>query len=116
MFCIFVGLECAKDFDLVFVIDSSGSIVRAGFGNFQKIKDFVKDIVNGFNIGFDKTHVGAVIFSSSASVRFGLDDYYSKSGINSAIDKIVWRFVYGKRSTLCKGMGIHRKRRQRGQT
>ena len=90
MFCIFVGVECAKDFDLVFVIDGSGSIEQAGAGNFKKIKDFIKDIVNGFNIGFDKTHVGAVIFSSSASVRFGLDDYYSKSGINSAIDKVIY--------------------------
>ena len=92
MFCIFVGLECAKDFDLVFVIDSSGSIVRAGFGNFQKIKDFVKDIVNGFNIGFDKTHVGALIFSSSVYIKkvFGLDDHYTKSGINSAIDKVIY--------------------------
>ena len=92
MFCIFVGVECAKDFDLVFVIDGSGSIEQAGVGNFKKIKDFIKDIVNGFNIGFDKTHVGALIFSSSVYIKkvFGLDDHYSKSGINSAIDKVIY--------------------------
>ena len=90
MFCIFVGVECATDFDLVFVIDGSGSIEHAGVGNFKKIKDFIKDIVNGFNIGFDKTHVGALIFSSSVKKVFGLDEHYSKSGINSAIDKVIY--------------------------
>ena len=90
MFCIFVGVECATDFDLVFVIDGSGSIEHAGIGNFKKIKDFIKDIVNGFNIGFDKTHVGALIFSSSVKKVFGLDEHYSKSGINSAIDKVIY--------------------------
>ena len=90
--CIFVLVECDKDFDLVFVIDGSGSIEQAGVGNFKKIKEFVKDIINGFNIGFDKTHVGALIYSSSVYIKkvFGLDDHYSKSGINDAIDRVIY--------------------------
>ena len=77
---------------MVFVIDGSGSIEHAGVGNFKKIKEFVKDIVNGFNIGFDRTHVGALIYSSSIYINkvFGLDDHYSKSGINDAIDRIIY--------------------------
>ena len=92
MFCIFVGVECGKGFDLVFVIDGSGSINQAGAGNFKKIKKFIKDTVNSFNIGFDKTHVGALIFSETVKIKkvFGLDDHYTKSGINSAIDKVIY--------------------------
>lgn len=60
---------CDKNFDLVFVIDGSGSIEQAGKGNFKLIKNFVKDVIGGFNIGFDQTHVGAIIFSASQYVK-----------------------------------------------
>ena len=45
MFCILDGTECDKDFDLVFVIDGSGSIEQAGFGNFKKIKEFMASVL-----------------------------------------------------------------------
>lgn len=81
---------CDKDFDLSFVIDGSGSIEQAGKGNFKKVKDFVKRIIGGFNIGEDKTHVGAVIYSSSQYVKkvFGLDSYFNLASLERAIDKI----------------------------
>ena len=92
MLCILDGTECDKDFDLVFVIDGSGSIEQVGFGNFKKIKEFIKQVVDGFSISFDKTHVGALIYSARIWVKkvFGLDDHYSKSGINKAIDEIFY--------------------------
>ena len=54
------------------------------------MKEFIKDVIAGFNVGFEETHVGAVIFSSSSHVKkvFGLDDYYSREEINSEIDKM----------------------------
>ena len=56
------------------------------------MKNFVKKVVEGFNIGFEKTHVGAVIFSSSQYVRkvFGLSSYFDKQAIEDAIDKITY--------------------------
>ena len=75
---------------MVFVIDGSGSIEKAGKGNFQLIKNFVKDLIGGFNIGFEQTHVGAIVFSSARLVKkvFGLDDYYTKEGLDRAIEGI----------------------------
>ena len=75
---------------MVFVIDGSGSIEQAGRGNFNLIKTFVKDVVGGFRIGFDQTHVGAVLFSSNSYVKevFGLEDHYTKADIDRAIDNI----------------------------
>ena len=74
------------------MIDGSGSIEQAGKGNFGRIKEFIKEVVKGFRIGYDKTHVGAVIFSSSVYVKkvFGLNAYYDESGIEKAIDKMIY--------------------------
>ena len=86
----FVSTVCDKDFDLVFVIDGSGSIEQAGMGNFNLIKSFVKSVIAEFRIGFNNTHVGVLIFSSSQYVKviFGLETYYNRERLNSAIDDI----------------------------
>lgn len=83
---------CDKDFDLTFVIDGSGSINDAGANNFNRMKSFIKLIIDGFRIGFDETHVGAVIYSSSIYVKkvFGLGSYYNKDGMFRAIDEITY--------------------------
>jgi len=54
------------------------------------MKTFVKEVIKGFNVGFDATHVGAIIFSSSSYVKkvFGLGTYYGKNDIFKAIDDI----------------------------
>ena len=81
---------CDKDFDLTFVIDGSGSINDAGRGNFDRVKNFTKDLINGFRIGYDKTHVGAIIFSDASRVNkvFGLEDYHNKDDMFKEIDDI----------------------------
>ena len=81
---------CDKDFDLTFVIDGSGSIRQAGSNNFNLMKSFIKSIIDGFRIGFDETHVGAVIYSSSIYVKkvFGLGSYYNKDDMFKAIDNM----------------------------
>ena len=75
---------------MTFIIDGSGSIEQAGTGNFNLVKNFVKSVIGGFRIGFDQTHVGAVIFSSSQYVKkvFGLETYYNRPALNRAIDDI----------------------------
>jgi len=79
---------CDKDFDLTFLIDGSGSIRQAGAGNFDLMKTFIKRVIDGFNVGFDNTHVGAIIYSSSSYVKpvFGLGTYFNKKNIDKAID------------------------------
>lgn len=72
------------------MIDGSGSIRQAGAGNFDLMKTFVKRVIEGFRVGYDTTHVGAIIYSSSVYVKkvFGLGTYYGYNGIFKAIDDI----------------------------
>lgn len=85
-------IVCDKDFDLSFVIDGSGSIEQVGKGNFKKVKDFVKRIIGGFNIGEDKIYVGVVIYFFSQYVKkvFGLDSYFNLVFFERVIDKILY--------------------------
>ena len=74
------------------MIDGSGSIEQAGRGNFDRIREFIKQLYRGFTVGFDKTHVGAVIYSSKEWVRkvFGLQSHYDYQGLDKAIDDMIY--------------------------
>jgi uncharacterized protein YegL len=69
----------------VFVLDSSGSI---GSTNFQKMRNFVKTVVNDLDIGPRRTQVGVIVFSSSASVSFHLDTYSDRQSLAAAVDRV----------------------------
>ena len=83
---------CEQDFDLVFVIDGSGSIDQVQKGNFDKVREFIKQIIDGFEISEERTHVGAIVFSSKQWVKtiFHLKQEYSKDRIYSKIDKMTY--------------------------
>jgi len=72
---------------MVFVLDSSGSI---GTANFLKVKQFVKDVINAFDIGFDKTRVGVIQYSDSVQLIFDLNKYSNKADMLAAVDRIVY--------------------------
>lgn len=57
-------LECKAKIDIGFLVDSSGSIEKAGKGNYKKCLNFIKTAVNGSFISETFTHVGLVVFSS----------------------------------------------------
>ena len=75
--------------DLGFLIDASGSI---GAENFDKIKDFVKRIVDAFDVGPEGTHVGAIWYSDKAEVAFAFNNFtgpeVTKANIFKAVDTI----------------------------
>ena len=79
--CIYAGA------DMVFVIDSSGSI---GSANFEKVRQFVKDVINAFDIGLDKTRVGVVQYSSSNLITrvFDLNTYNNKADMLDAVTRM----------------------------
>ena len=56
--------------DLIFLIDSSGSIRHE---RFPHIIDFLLNIVKELNIGRDATRVGALKFSDVATMEFPFD-------------------------------------------
>ena len=79
---------CQTAVDLVFILDSSGSV---GDWNFDKVKNFVRNVIDFFNIGPDGTHVGIVTYSSSSELEFNLDKYTTKSALKTAVSNIPYR-------------------------
>ena len=83
-------LVCTAIVDLGFLVDGSGSIEFYGQGNFKRCLDFVKKVIASFDIGKDKTHIGIVLFSSTAQLVFDFNKYFDLASIESAIDSIVY--------------------------
>jgi len=71
--------------DVVFVVDSSGSI---GSRNFQKVKSFIVSVVDSFEISNETVRVGLIEFSDSAYIEFDLQQYSNKSDVKAAVAAI----------------------------
>ena len=78
---------CGKAIDLVFAHDASGSLKEIGF---QKIKDFTNALIDDFEIGIQKTHVGVVLFSHLAKVAIRLDETFDKDVLKSKVQNITF--------------------------
>ncbi|ELU15429.1 hypothetical protein CAPTEDRAFT_157837 [Capitella teleta] len=76
---------CTSMLDIIYVIDSSGSIRSE---RFPFILDWIIDMIEDLDIGPDQTRVGAIKFSDSATVEFNLKDFNTKQDVISAISKI----------------------------
>ena len=59
-----------------------------GRWNFAKVKEFVKKVVDFFNIGTKGTHIAVVTYSSRTRERFNLVRYYTKSDLKNAVSRI----------------------------
>ncbi|KAL9959813.1 hypothetical protein ACROYT_G033169 [Oculina patagonica] len=84
------GKQCdvvcsAQRFNLVFLVDGSGSIEHQGRGNFQRSKDFVIALLRTFEIGRDEVNVATVLYWHSYRIIHNLNTYYSKENIIRAI-------------------------------
>uniref|UniRef100_A0A8P4KD98 Collagen type VI alpha 6 chain n=1 Tax=Dicentrarchus labrax TaxID=13489 RepID=A0A8P4KD98_DICLA len=83
---------CSKDAckdipgDLLFLIDSSGSIYP---NDYQKMKDFMKSVISKSIIGQDEVHVGVMQFSDVQQLEFNLNQYSSKDAMSNAIDNML---------------------------
>ncbi|XP_073228369.1 von Willebrand factor A domain-containing protein 2-like [Porites lutea] len=66
----------SQTFNLVFVVDGSGSIEDQEKGNFQRAKDFIIEIVKSFNIEEDATQVALVLYNSNPDVVFEFKDNF----------------------------------------
>ena len=78
-------VQCQSYPDIVFVVDSSGSIQA---GPFQVALNFVADLVPYFRIGEDFTHVGVITYNNNPTGRIALDDYFDASDLSTAIRSI----------------------------
>lgn len=71
--------------DLMFVIDTSGSI---GSSNFQLIREFTANITTELINNSPRSAVGLILFSSSAHIEFDLQTYASLNTLLSAINQL----------------------------
>ena len=74
---------------MVFIMDESGSV---GYSNFQKMKEFVRDLVDTFDISSSTIRVGVMKYSSGANTEFNLNTYYDKNAMKSRIMSISYNY------------------------
>ncbi|CAH1789907.1 unnamed protein product [Owenia fusiformis] len=78
--------ECRRGrADVVFVLDSSGSISDP---NFILMKEFIQNIVLSLDISNTTTRVGAMSFSDAATQNFALNQYFSRFDAAAAVGRI----------------------------
>ncbi|XP_011408989.2 PREDICTED: collagen alpha-3(VI) chain-like, partial [Amphimedon queenslandica] len=83
---IFDFLNCdTAGLDMILVLDSSGSI---GSTNFVRLRNFIINMLSIFTIGPDKTRVGVIRYSSSASIVIPLGSSGSYPELSSHISSI----------------------------
>ncbi|XP_078668410.1 CUB and sushi domain-containing protein 3-like [Branchiostoma floridae x Branchiostoma belcheri] len=71
--------------DLILLLDSSTSL---GQSNFEKVKQYAKDIVDGLPLSTEATRIGLVQYSDTPSDVVFLKDYENKMKISEAIDDL----------------------------
>jgi hypothetical protein len=76
--------------DLVFVVDSSGSIrdnnpSDGSYDNWNLLLEFMTQVVDGLTIGLDGSRIGVVKYSNKGESMFYLNTYTSSWDINGAI-------------------------------
>ena len=83
----FKGSRCFDNSvqDVVFVIDTSGSI---GSSRFELIKEFTANITTELISRSPNSAVGVILFASSAYIRFNLQTYTTLNELLSAIDNL----------------------------
>lgn len=74
--------DCTGQIDLVFLLDSAGSI---HLERWQNLTNFAADIVLQLDVHPNRTRVGLIYWSDSAFVAFNLSDYTTRQDVIQAI-------------------------------
>uniref|UniRef100_A0A8C5QGW3 VWFA domain-containing protein n=1 Tax=Leptobrachium leishanense TaxID=445787 RepID=A0A8C5QGW3_9ANUR len=79
--------HCCKNvhYDLIFLLDTSSSV---GKEDFEKVRQWVANLVDTFEIEPDKTRVGVVRYSGKPSTEFDLGRYQSLDEVKNAARNI----------------------------
>ena len=103
--CIFliIGSRCSSNLiqDVVFVIDTSGSI---GSTRFQLIREFTANVTTELIRSSPRSEVGVILFSSTAYIRFSLQTYTSLSSLLLAINNLP--YSDGSRTDTDEALGL----------
>lgn len=74
--------------DIVFVLDSSGSIKLEYW---SKVLSFVDYIVTALKVSYYETRVGVVTFGNEATINFNLNSYNTTQQVVDAVNKIPFK-------------------------
>ena len=78
-------LGCNIKSDIIFVLDSSGSIDRI---NYQQVKNFAYNFVSELDVGPTENQVGVVIYSDYGRTIFHLNSFSDKEDVLQGIEAI----------------------------
>ena len=79
----FCFADCGgKPADIYFMVDASSSIMEH---NFRKILNFIKDVIDLFEIGPDRTRTGVVLFSDGINPLIQLNNTFTRSELKRKI-------------------------------
>lgn len=73
--------------DILFLIDGSTNIA----GRFPAIRDFVANIIDGFNVSPDGTRIALGLVGENVKVEFKFDSFQTKAEVVSAVRKLKFR-------------------------
>ena len=91
--------ECQEEhINLGFVMDMSSSITVK---NYQKERDFVKNVADAFLISPGKTQAGVVAYNSEASLWISFGQHSNNEEFKAAVDKIPF---WGGRTRIDNGL------------
>ncbi|XP_019645153.1 PREDICTED: uncharacterized threonine-rich GPI-anchored glycoprotein PJ4664.02-like isoform X2 [Branchiostoma belcheri] len=76
---------CRNPLDIIFLLDGSGSV---GASNFEKVKQFTKKTISGFDIGPSATQVGVIQYSTRIRQEFSMNSFLTKETLSAAIDEV----------------------------
>lgn len=71
---------CPIPIEFAMIVDTSGSIGRR---NFQRLLEFIEDMLDGFDISDKGTHIAVIEYSTNASVQLRFSDF-SGAQMNAA--------------------------------
>lgn len=69
------------------MVDTSGSIGRP---NFERIKEFIKDVILTFDVDYRYTRVGLIEFSTTPKIEFKLHEKTNITDLLDAVDNITY--------------------------
>ena len=91
MYLGYIAAACGlSKVDAVIILDASTSVTER---NFQKMREFAKDLVDKADVDSGSVRFGVLIYSTEVAIQFHLNEYRTSADIKAAIDTIP--YIYG---------------------
>lgn len=96
----FLAVSC-DELDIVFIVDSSGSIKEMDESNWDKMLSFIKNVITAFGDTGKDIRYAMVVYSDSAIVEFTLNRFNNNNDVLSQVDKTTY---FGGRTDIADGL------------